>query len=68
MFDGVFTEPHRFNPSDSRATDRAAIGVALAMSAAIFVFTIAGAVTLQALFPAHPDALTPWTLLPVPAP
>lgn len=66
MFDEVFAEPYRFNPSNSGAADRDAIGVALAMTAAILVFTIASAITLQALFPAHPDALAPWALLPMP--
>lgn len=60
MFDG-FTqdEPSRFNFPDTRASDRAAIRYALAMTAAVAVFTLAAVISLATVFPPDPTAPPP---------
>jgi len=61
MFDAMTpNDPYWFDTSDTRASDRAAIRCALAMNAAVIVFTFAAAIGLSAAFPPGPVELFPY--------
>lgn len=67
MFDAMTpADPYWFNASDTRAADRAAVRVALAMTAAVMVFTLAAVIGLSAAFPPGDDAPPFWGTEPMP--
>ena len=67
MFDAMTpNDPHWFDTSESRASDRAAVRCALAMTAAVIGFTVAAAIGLSAAFPPGPVELVPWAVQPMP--
>ena len=67
MFDAMTpNDPYWFDTSDTRASDRAAVRCALAMTAAVIVFTVAAASGLSAAFPPGPVELSPWAVQPMP--
>ena len=67
MFDAMTpNDPFRFDTRDTRASDRAAVRCALAMTAAVIIFTVAAAIGLSAAFPPGPIELSLWTVQPMP--
>lgn len=67
MFDAMTpNDPNWFNTSDTRASDRAAVRCALAMMAAVIVFTVTAAIGLSVAFPPGSAELFPWAVQPMP--
>lgn len=67
MFDAMTpNDPYWFDTSDTRASDRAEVRCALAMTAAVIVFTFAAAIGLSAASPPGPVELFPWSVQPMP--
>jgi Na+/proline symporter len=67
MFDAMTpNDPHWFDTSDTRASDRAAVRYEFAMMAIVIVFTIAAVIGLATAFPPGPDELSPWSVQPMP--
>jgi hypothetical protein len=67
MFDAITRDDPSFpNLTDTKANDRAAIRYALAMTAAVMVFTLAAVIGLATAFPPDPTAPPPWAVQPMP--
>ena len=60
--------PRRIQTRDTAAGDRAAVRFALAMTAAVMVFTFAAVIGLNAAFPPGPDQPPPSAAHPMPLP
>ena len=67
MFDAMTpNDPNWFNTSDTRASDRAAVRCALAMTAAVIVLTVTVAIGLSVAFPPDSAELFAWAVQPIP--
>jgi hypothetical protein len=58
-------EPNGFGTIASKASDRVAIRYALAMTAAVMVFSVASAIGVAAAFPPDPATQPPWSAQPM---